>query len=81
MELREAIRSFLKDLELSGKSKNTLEAYYFHLDKFLAFCKEKGLDYQAFNGKESKAFRNYLAMQGLSPSSINAILSACGLEV
>jgi site-specific recombinase XerD len=77
MELREAIKAFLKDLELSGKSKKTLEAYYFHLDKFLFFCKERGLDYQAFNGKESKTFRNWLAMQGLNSSSINAILSAC----
>ena len=77
MRLEEAIRAFLKDLELSGKSKKTLEAYYFHLEKFLSFCKEKDLDYQAFNGKESKAFRNYLAISGLSASSINAILSAC----
>ena len=77
MRLEEAIRAFLKDLELSGKSKKTLEAYYFHLEKFLSFCKERSLDYQAFNGKESKAFRNWLAEKALSASSINAILSAC----
>jgi site-specific recombinase XerD len=77
MRLEEAIRAFLKDLGLSGKSKKTLEAYYFHLGKFLSFCKEKDLDYQAFNGKESKAFRNWLAEKALSASSINAILSAC----
>jgi site-specific recombinase XerD len=77
MELKEAVRAFLKDLELSGKSKKTLEAYYFHSEKFISFCEEKGLDYRLVNGKESKTFRNYLAMQGLSASSINAILSAC----
>jgi site-specific recombinase XerD len=77
MELREAVRAFLKDLELSGKSKRTLEAYSFHLEKFLAFCEEKGLDYRLVNGKESKAFRNWLAEKGLSPASINAVLSAC----
>jgi integrase/recombinase XerC/integrase/recombinase XerD len=77
MELREAIKAFLKDLGLSGKSKKTLEAYYFHLEKFFSFCEERKLDYRVLNGKESKAFRNWLAMQGLNSSSINAILSAC----
>lgn len=77
MELREAVRAFLKDLELSGKSKKTLEAYYFHLEKFFAFCEERGLDYRLINGKESKAFRNWLAEKGLSASSVNAVLSAC----
>lgn len=77
MELKEAIRAFLKDLELSGKSKKTLEAYYFHLEKFLSFCEERVLDYRLVNGKESKAFRNWLAEMGLRPASVNAILSAC----
>jgi site-specific recombinase XerD len=77
MELREAIRVFLRDLEFSGKSKKTLEAYYFHLDKFLAFCEERGLDYRVFNGKESKAFRNWLVKKGLAPAAVNAILAAC----
>jgi integrase/recombinase XerC/integrase/recombinase XerD len=77
MELREAVRVFLKDLELSGKSKKTLEAYYFHLEKFFFFCKERGLDYWLVNGKESKVFRNWLAEKGLSPASVNAVLSAC----
>jgi len=77
MKLPELVRAFLKDLELSGKSKRTLEAYSFHLDKFVAFCREKRLDYWLINGKESKAFRNWLAEKGLSPASINAVLSAC----
>jgi site-specific recombinase XerD len=77
MELKEAVRAFLKDLELSGKSKKTLEAYFFHLEKFISFCEEKGLDYRLISGKESKAFRNWLAEKNLSPASINAILAAC----
>jgi site-specific recombinase XerD len=77
MELKEAVRAFLKDLELSGKSKKTLEAYSYHLEKFLAFCEERSLDYRLVNGKESKAFRNWLAEMGLSPASVNAVLSAC----
>jgi len=66
----------LKDLELSGKSRKTLEAYSYHLEKFLTFCKEKRLDYWLINGKESKAFRNWLAEKDLSPASVNAVLSA-----
>ena len=58
MKLEEAIKAFLKDLEFSGKSRETLEAYYFHLDKFLSFCEERGLDYRVLNGKESKTFKN-----------------------
>lgn len=49
MELKEAVRAFLKDLELSGKSRKTLEAYSYHLEKFLTFCKEKRLDYWLIN--------------------------------
>ena len=77
MRLEEAIKAFLRDLELSGKSRKTLEAYYFHLEKLVSFCEERSLDYQAFNGKESKVFRNWLAEKALSASSVNAVLSAC----
>jgi len=77
MRLEEMIDAFLRDLKLGGKSKRTLEAYSFHLDKLLAFCWERHLDFQQINGKESKAFRNWLAEKNLSPASINAILSAC----
>jgi len=75
--LEDMVRAFLKDLKISGKSKKTIEAYSFHLDKFRAFCEERGIDYRAVNGRESKAFRNWLAEKNLSPASINAILAAC----
>jgi site-specific recombinase XerD len=77
MRLEEMIKGFIRDIELGGKSKKTLEAYSFHLDKFRAFCEERGIDYRAVNGRESKAFRNWLAEKNLSPASINAILAAC----
>jgi site-specific recombinase XerD len=75
--MKDTIDRFLKDLELSGKSKKTLEAYSFHLDKFRVFCEERRLDYRMINGRETKSFRNWLAEKNLSPASINAILSAC----
>jgi site-specific recombinase XerD len=77
MRLEDMVKAFVRDLELGGKSKKTVEAYSFHLDKLLTFCKERELDYQQLNGKESKAFRNWLAEKGLSPASVNAVLSAC----
>jgi site-specific recombinase XerD len=77
MRLEDAINAFLRDLELSGKSRKTLEAYSFHLAKFLSFYRERDLDYRLINGRESKAFRNWLASLNLSPASINAILAAC----
>jgi site-specific recombinase XerD len=77
MRLEDAISGFLRDLELSGKSKKTLEAYSFHLDKFRVFCEERRLDYRMVNGRETKSFRNWLAEKKLSPASINAILAAC----
>jgi len=77
MRLEEMVEGFLKDLELGGKSRKTTEAYSFHLDKFRAFCEERGLDYRVVNGRETKAFRNWLAEKGLRPASINAILAAC----
>ena len=77
MRLEEMIRAFVRDLKLGGKSGKTIEAYSFHLAKFLSFCRERELDYRLINGKESKAFRNWLAGRELSPASINAILAAC----
>ena len=77
MRLEEMIRAFVRDLELGGKSGKTIEAYSFHLAKFLSFCRERELDYRLINGKETKAFRNWLAEKGLSASSVNAILAAC----
>jgi len=77
MRLEEMIDAFLRDLKLGGKSGKTIDAYSFHLAKFLSFCRERDLDYRLINGRESKAFRNWLAGRELSPASINAVLSAC----
>jgi site-specific recombinase XerD len=75
-ELTKAIESFLSELAFSGKSKNTISSYSFHLAKFKDFIFQKKLDFRLINGKASKEFRNYLSSLGLSSTSINAILSA-----
>ena len=74
--LREKVKEYLTELRLTGKSHNTIAAYEFHLSKFVAWCEERGVDYTTVNGKETRAFRNYLARQGLAPGSINAIIAA-----
>jgi len=46
------------------------------LEKFARFCEESGCDFRTINGKESRAFRNWLVELGLKPASINAIIAA-----
>lgn len=74
--LREFIAAYLTELRLSGKSPNTVEAYGFHLEKFAAWCEENSVDFRQVNGKETKAFRNWLVEQGLAPKTVNTILGA-----
>lgn len=74
--MRNIVSVYLKELGLSGKSKNTVQAYTYHLDRFAAWVEENGIDFTQVNGKESRAFRNYLVEQGLAPKTVNTILGA-----
>ncbi len=69
------IRGFLKELQGRGASRYTLINYEKHLGKFVEFLEENSISFSDINGKQSKAFRNYLLEKGLSPRSINTILS------
>ena len=70
------IKDFLLELQLTGRSDKTVEAYKYHLEKFARFCKKNGYDFHAINGKESRAFRNWLVELGLKPTTINSIIAA-----
>jgi len=70
------IKDFLLELQAIGRSTKTVEAYKYHLEKFARFCEESGCDFRTINGKESRAFRNWLVELGLKPASINAIIAA-----
>ena len=74
--LEKLIKDFLRELQATGRSKKTVEAYGYHLEKFARFCEENGYDFHAINGKESRVFRNWLVGQSLKPASINAIIAA-----
>lgn len=74
--LEELIDEYLQELQITGKSAKTVEAYRYHLAKFARFCKENEYDYRQMNGKESRAFRNWLVELGLKPASVNAITAA-----
>jgi site-specific recombinase XerD len=68
---------FLQDLKFSGKAENTIETYRLRLKLFSDFIHERGVkDYRKINGKETRAFRDWLARHGLSPATINLSLSA-----
>jgi len=70
------IDQYLADLQAKGKSIHTISSYTKHLDKFSNWLELQGLDYTQVNGKESKAFRNYLVSLGLAPKTVNCILGA-----
>ncbi len=74
--LEELIGKYLQELQITGKSPRTVESYGYHLAKFARFCNENEYDYRQVNGKESRAFRNWLVSQGLKPASVNAAISA-----
>ncbi len=70
------IKDFLLELQAIGRSTKTVEAYKYHLEKFARFCEESGCDFRTINGKESRAFRNWLVELGLKPASVNAAIAA-----
>lgn len=74
-DVRSLVDGFLKELQGRGASRWTLLNYKKHLEKFIDFLEENGLPLTEVNGRQSKAFRNYLIDKGLSPRSINTILS------
>ena len=74
--MKELIKQYLGELRAAGCSNHTIEMYGHHLKKFEQFCEERGIDFRQVNGKESRAFRNWLISQNLAPKTINTILSA-----
>lgn len=70
------INSYITELRLSGKSPYTVINYAKHLEKFAAWCEGNAIDFRQVNGRESKAFRNWLVEQGLAPKTVNTILGA-----
>lgn len=74
-DIKILINGFLKELQGRGASRYTLLNYKKHLEKFISFLNENVISFSEINGKYSKAFRNYLIDRGLSPRSINTILS------
>jgi site-specific recombinase XerD len=67
---------FLNELKIKGSSMNTVKSYSFHLDKFIGFIAEYGLDFRSLTVKQVRLFRNGMIEQGMKPKTVNAILSA-----
>lgn len=74
--LRKLVRTYLIELKMKGSSEHTLKNYGYHLDKFIAFVEEGGLDYSKLTASQVKLFRNRMVEQGLKPRTVNAVISA-----
>jgi len=74
--LKELIEKYLKELKYEGRSPYTVKNYQKHLEKFLDWVSENGIDFTKANGSQTKAFRNYLQGKNLSPKTINTIIGA-----
>lgn len=71
MSLHEVIEEYLHELKARGNSPHTLVAYQHALAQYAEWVEEHRLDWKQVNGKESKAYRNWLVEQGYKPSSVN----------
>lgn len=76
MSIERLVGDFLNEVRLT-KSENTFKNYRAHMEKLVDFCKQEGItDITVWNGKETKAFRNFLISNGYKASTVNAIISA-----
>lgn len=74
--LRGLVNSYIIELKMKGSSKHTINNYGFHLDKFINFVQDNGLDYVGLTTNQVRLFRNQLVDQGLKAKTINTVLSA-----
>ena len=69
-----AIESFLKDLEIKGRSPNTIYNYQLHLRTFYSWCQQTGTDFLALRPIKAKHYRDALHSTGLSGKTINTMI-------
>mgnify|MGYP000921831143 FL=1 len=75
--MRKEVRDFVEELNYT-RSKNTAHVYEEHLRKFFRWLKSQELELELdeVSFRDIREFRNSLCDEGLSPRSINAIISA-----
>jgi integrase/recombinase XerD len=68
------IQSFLLDLEIKGRSDNTITNYGLQLRTFCSWCQQTGTDYLKITPRQAKHYRDALYSTGLSGKTINTMM-------
>jgi site-specific recombinase XerD len=70
----QVIKSFLLDLEIKGRSENTIFNYGLHMRTFYSWCSQTNTDYLKLRPIQAKHYRDALYSAGLSGKSINTMM-------
>lgn len=73
--MRREVADFIEELRYT-KSENTAHVYEEHLRKFFRWLEIQELELDEVSFRDIRSFRNSLCDEGLSPRSVNAIISA-----
>ncbi|NMB32734.1 MAG: tyrosine-type recombinase/integrase [Clostridium sp.] len=68
------IKSFLKDLEIKGRSPHTVQNYRLQLRTFCSWCLKTNTDFLTLRPAQAKRYRGYLYSAGLSGKTINTMI-------
>lgn len=71
----ENIKEYLNHLKLEGKSKNTLETYTYHLNRFHEWFSIENLTLEELKPSDLLKFREILSSEGKTARTINAVIS------
>ena len=72
--MQKVIESFLQDLEIKGRSSNTVYHYQLHLRTCYSWCQQTGTDFLALRPIQAKHYRDALYSASLSGKTINTMM-------
>ena len=72
--LLKTIKSFLQDLEIKGRSPNTIYNYQLQLRTFYSWCQQTATDFLTLRPSQAKHYRDALYSSGLSGKTINTMI-------
>ncbi len=71
--LKEKYKNFVLELKVRNYSKQTINAYLYHINKFHDFIKKEQRSVSSF---DIKSYLNYLVINGAGPRSLNAVINS-----
>lgn len=72
--MQSVINAFLRDLEIKGRSPNTIYNYSLHLRSFYSWCLQTETDYLKLRPVQAKHYRDALYSAGMSGKTINTMM-------